>query len=197
MEHAPQAALRTWHGCVVAQQEAHSSPRRRPRLDRTNTATGRWHELRKVVVTSFKSCDERSASCSPRGVSADCPRNMRAAQCELGVVVLWANAGRAPPSPSAGARPHQHRHRSRHSLQKAVWSPRSNFMAHGPRGASRPVEYRPTIHGVFASRSADLPWPCCGPTRGALLPTHSAGARLHQHRDSPATKLSNGRGHCI
>ena len=63
-------------------------------------------------------------------------------------------------------------------------------MACGSR-AFRLVEYRPTVHGVRASPSADLPWSCCRPTRGALLPTPSAEARPHHHYDRTAARRSN------
>ena len=36
-------AVRIWRGCVVGQHGARSFLRRRQRLDRTNTAKGRWH----------------------------------------------------------------------------------------------------------------------------------------------------------
>ena len=60
-----------------------------------------------------------------------------------------------------------------------------------------PAENRPTAHRARASRSAGLlAWLCCGPTRCALLPTPSAGARSHQHRGRLAARALGGRGHC-
>ena len=90
-------AARTWHGCVEGQRRACSSPRRRPRLDRTNTATGQRHKLRTVVIIAFKLRGARPPRFSPRGVSADRSRSTRAGQCGLDLAVLWPNAGHAPP----------------------------------------------------------------------------------------------------
>ena len=56
---------------VLAMAKHGSSPRRRPGLDRANTATGRRHGFRVVVVIAFKSRGARRARFSPRGVSAD------------------------------------------------------------------------------------------------------------------------------
>ena len=136
-------AVRTWRGCVVGQRGARSSPRRRPGLDRTNTATGRRHRRRRCIVTSFESSGARPARISPREVSADRPRSTRTAQCGLGVVVLWPNAGRAPPHAVGWARPHQHRDRSAARLRKLV------FTAFESRGA-RPARFSP--RGVSADR---------------------------------------------
>ena len=46
-------------------------------------------------------------------------------------------------------------------------------------------------------RSADFTWLCCGPTQGALLPTSSAGARPHQHRDKSAARPPRGLYHRV
>ena len=64
---------------------------------------------------------------------------------------------------------------------------RSNSEAHGPL-AFRPVEFRPNVHKARAPRSVDVAWLCCGPTRGTLLPTPSADAWPHQHRDRSAAR---------
>ena len=90
-------AVRTWRDCVVGQRRTRSSPRRRPGLGRTNTATGRRHGFRKVVATILEPREARPARFSSCGASADRPRSTCAAQCGLGVVALWANAGSAPP----------------------------------------------------------------------------------------------------
>ena len=154
------------------------------------TSFDRPWPLRTILVTSGPHIFP------PRGVSADRPRNMRAAQCGLGVVVLWANTGRAPPTPPAGARPHQYRHRPAARPAKGYV-----VTAFKSRGA-RPARF--SSRGVSADRpqstrvaQCGLAWSCCGPTRGALLPTPYAGARLHQHRDRPVAQLLNSRGHCI
>ena len=100
---APRSADLTWLCCgPTAQRGARSSPRCRPGLDCNNTATGRWHELRKFFFIAFEHRGARPARFLPRGVSADRPRSTRAAQCGLDVVVLWPNAGRAPPPPPHG-----------------------------------------------------------------------------------------------
>ena len=82
---------------VVAKRGVYSCRRRRARLDRTNTATGRRRWLWWSIITTFKPRAARPARCSPCGVWPDRPLSRRAAQCALGVVVFWANAGRAPP----------------------------------------------------------------------------------------------------
>ena len=47
------------------------------------------------------------------------------------------------------------------------------------------------------SRSADLSWLCCGPTRSTFLPTPSAGARSHQHRGRLAAQPSRCLSHRV
>jgi len=65
--------------------------------------------------------------------------------------------------------------------------------------ALRPVENRPTAHGARAAQRGlgNLAWLCCGPSRGALLPTSTAGPCPHQHRDRSAARHSGGAGHCV
>ena len=92
---APCCADSAW---LCARRGARSSQRRRPRLDRRTITTGRRHGGQFAVATSSESRGAQPARFSLRGVSTDRPRNMRAVQCRLGVVVLSANAGRAPPN---------------------------------------------------------------------------------------------------
>ena len=47
-------AARTWRGCSAGQRAARSSPRRRPRCDRPNTAIGRQKRIRMVWSTRSK-----------------------------------------------------------------------------------------------------------------------------------------------
>ena len=168
-----QYAIGMARGCVVGRSGARFSPRRRPGLNCTNTATGRWNGLRNALSTAFESRGARPARFSQGGVSTDRPRSTRSAQCGLGLVVLWANAGRAPPAPLAGARAHLH-HDS--SVARA-----SNSLFHGVRilwRAARALFARcsidrpPTEHARRAVRT----WNGCGLTWGALLLTPSAGA---------------------
>jgi len=65
----------TWRGCAVGQRGARSSPRRRPGIDRINTAPGQRHGLREVQIAVFESRAARPARVSPRVISADCPRS--------------------------------------------------------------------------------------------------------------------------
>ena len=96
MEKRPTArrarAARAWRGCGVGQRAARSSPRRRPRLDRTDCATGRLRLLQKIVIDAFKPRGARPACVSHHGVSADRPWST--ARYGHGVVVLWTNAQR-------------------------------------------------------------------------------------------------------
>ena len=162
-------AVRTWRGCVVGQRRARSSPRRRPGLDRTSTATGRRHSLQQNVVIVTKHSGARSAPVSPRKLSADRRRSTHAAQYGLGVVVSW---GSLLPMPSAEVRPHQLRKRSTARALRGADCRNHTPVARGPR-TFRPVKHRPSTHGARALRSVDVAWLCC---RGALLPTPSAGA---------------------
>ena len=107
-EHAPRSAdLAFWRGCVVGQRGARSSPCRRQGLDRTNTATGRRYGMQAILVASFESRGARRARSSPREKSANRLRSTLRKERGLGVVVLWTNAGRAPPHAVDLARPHQ------------------------------------------------------------------------------------------
>ena len=106
---------------------------------------------------------------------------------------LWANAGRglshAVRQGSTAPTPRQ----VGSTDFRRLWLLRLEFAARSPR-AFRPVGYRPTAHEARAPGSADLSWLCCGLTRGALLPTPSAGARPHQHQDRPAARALDDRG---
>ena len=165
-------AVRAWRDCVVGQREALSSPRRRPRLDRANTAAGRRHGRRKIVIAAFDSRGARPVRFRPVGYQPTA-HGACAVQCGLGVVVLWPNAGRGPPHDvrqgSTAPTPRQ----VGSTDSKKLWPLRLDPVARGPR-AFRPVGYRPTPHGARAPRSADLTWPCCGLTAGRA-PPHSVG----------------------
>ena len=94
-EHA-RRAVRTWRVCVVGPRRARSSPRRRPGLNRTN--------IPKVGGMDLGVSWSLRPNPVARGPHASRPVQYRptahgacAAQCGLGVGVLWANAGRAPP----------------------------------------------------------------------------------------------------
>ena len=68
-----------------------------------------------------------------------------AAQCGLGVVVLWADVRRAPPHViGRGSTAPTPRQVGGTGFERP-WSSRSNPVARGPR-AFRPMEYRPNAH---------------------------------------------------
>ena len=104
-------AARTWFGCGVGQCRARSSPRWRP----SSTAS----TLRQVDSTVFDRSElprSNPVARVPRAFRAvenqPTAYGARAWQRGLGLVVVWANAGRAPPHAASQARPHQHRDRS-------------------------------------------------------------------------------------
>ena len=72
---AEQRGFGDWGVCVVGQRGARSLPRRRPGLDRINTATGRRNGSRKFLFTAFESHGAHRARFSPRGETADRPRS--------------------------------------------------------------------------------------------------------------------------
>ena len=88
--------MRTWRICDVGQRAARFSPCRRPRLDRTNTATGRRRGSRKAFVSAFEARGAYPARVSHNEVAADGPRSTHA-QRGLGMVEVRASAWRAPP----------------------------------------------------------------------------------------------------
>ena len=57
-------AERAWRGCGAGQHAASSSPRRRSRRDRTNTATSRRQKIRSVLASAFGSHGARPARVS-------------------------------------------------------------------------------------------------------------------------------------
>ena len=89
-------AARTWRVCDVGQRVARSPPRRRPSLDRTKTAIGRRQGRQGVLVSTFESRGACPVRILHHGVAADGPRSTHA-QRGLGMVVVRANAWRAPP----------------------------------------------------------------------------------------------------
>ena len=162
---------------------------RRPRLDRTNTATGRRHGVLKVAAIGLDTHGERHVRFSRRGVTTDRSQSTRALLCRLGVA-MCPMRGALLPTPSSEARPHYHHDRTAARRSNLLWRPRSSLVTHGPL-AFRPVEYWLTTHEARATRrSADLAWLCCGPTQRALLSTPSARARPHQHRHTPEAQPS-------
>ena len=184
-------AARTWSGCVVGQRRARSSPRRRPGLDRSNTATGRRHASQETLIIAFESRGARRVRSSPRGKSADRPRSTRrAAWTGRGCVVgCGPTRGALPPhAVSQGSTASTPRQVGGTAFKRSS-SLRSNPMARVAR-ALRPVENRPTAHGARAAQRGlgDLAWLCCWPTWGALPSTPSAGAQPHQHRDRSASR---------
>jgi len=175
-------AVQTWRCCVAAQRGAHSSPRRRPRLDSTNSVT--------VGGTAFKRSWLPHLNDVACGLRAFCPVEYRptayrgrAAQCGLGAVVLWSTRGTLLLMPSTGARPHQYRDRSAaRSPKGCTHCSRTSWRAFRVLSAPWSICRPPTEHACCAVRSAQLEWLCCGPTRCAILPTPSAETKLHQRR---------------
>ena len=105
-------AARTWRGCVVGQRAARTSPCRRSRRDRTNTATGRRRGTRQVLTSAFASRGAQSARVSHHEVPADGPRSTnRIARTWRGCVVSQ-HAARSIYTASVEARPQQHRDQS-------------------------------------------------------------------------------------
>ena len=118
----------------------------------------------------------RSAEHAPRSV-------------DLAWLCCGPTCGALLPTPSVEAQPHQHRDPGRRQRASNVLRQRVCI----PRRASRACiaswsSGRPTEE--HAPRRAGLAWMCCGPTRGALLPTPSVEARPHQHCDQSAAEDS-------
>ena len=113
-------------------------------------------------------------SCRPIIDGVRTPRS-----ADLAWLCCGPTQGALLPTPSAEARPHQLCNRSAARALKSGDRRNHTSMAHGPRTV-RPVEFRQTTHGARAPHSVYLAWLSCRPTRGALLPTPSVGARPHQ-----------------
>ena len=180
-------AVRTWRGCVVGQRRALASPRRRPGLNRINTATGRQRGVFKTVITALETPGAWPAHFSPRGLSTDRPRSTSRA------VRTWSGCGvgqrraLSPPRRRPGTIAPTPRQVGSAEFGKAVITGLESRGARPSRCAPwsigrPPMEYTP--------RSADLAWLCCGPTQGALVPTSSAGAQSCEHRDRLVARRS-------
>jgi len=179
-------AVRTWRGCIVAQRETCSSSSRRLRLDCSNTAIGRRYGLRTFVTTASGSHDAGLARFPPGGEYRSTARGARAAQCGLGVVVLWANMRRAPQHAIGRGSTTPTPRQVGGTGFEWPYLPRSTSVARDPRDfVSRIFGRPPKKH---APRSARLAWLCCGPMWGTILPTPSIGDRPHQHRDKPVAR---------
>ena len=88
-------AVRTWRSCVVGQRAARPFQRRRPRLNRTKTPTGRRHELKNAVAAAFEYIVARSPRAYRTMKHRSTAHGARAALCAFGVVGLWANTRRS------------------------------------------------------------------------------------------------------
>ena len=108
--HAARAcrAERHWRCRVVGQCRVRSSPRRRPGLNCTNTATGRRHGVKHLLAVTFKSRGARPARISPRRVFSDNPRSTRRAVRTWSGCVVGQSRCSHLPTPSADTRPHRH-----------------------------------------------------------------------------------------
>ena len=90
-------AARTWRGCVVGECGARCSPRRRPGLGYTNTASGSRHGLREVVTVASEFRGARRLRSFLCGKSADRLRSTRrAARTWRGCVVGQRRAHFSP-----------------------------------------------------------------------------------------------------
>ena len=114
--HGARTRWRTWRGCLRGQRVARCTPRRLPRLFRTDTAPCRRLRLRNNVVGVFKSRGALPARASPRGELADRPRSTRAL-ADLAWLSSRPPQGALHPTPSAEALPHRH-----HAMSAAVTS---------------------------------------------------------------------------
>ena len=173
-------AVRTWRGCSAGQRAARSSPRRRPRRDRTNTATGHRQGGAKVLTSTAEPCGARFAHVSLYGVAADGLRSTCYPARTWHGCVVSQRAARYIPTPSVEARPLQHRDQTAVGGSKGIdqrvqisWHVSRARIATWSRGR-RSTEHAPC--------SADLAWLGGGPRRGALHP-RAVG------RSSTASKL--------
>ena len=182
---------RTWRGCLLGQRGARSTPRRWPRLIRTDTASGRRLRLWRLVVSAFESRAARPLRASPREGSADRPRSTRAL-----VDLAWLSSrptrGALYSTPLAEALLNRHRAR--------LTAGASNACGHSVRIPCRTahvhfVPWRTVRTPAEHSALADLAWFSSLPTRDALHPTPLAEALLHRHRARPAAVASNCRAH--
>ena len=148
--------VRAWSGCVMAQRGARSSPRRRPGLDRTNTATGRRCGLAKFVVTSFETGVARDPCAFHAREYRPIAHAVRAPHCAglLGVVALWPNAGRAPPHVIGRGSTSPTPRQVGGTCFERLWPPRLSLVARGPL-AVHAGDCWPIAHGARAPRSAD------------------------------------------
>ena len=98
--HRARARWRTWRGCLRGQRATLPTPRRWPRLFRTDTAPGRRLRLRDSVATTFDSRAARPARVSPMK-NRSTAHEARARCAER----TWRGCVRG----QRGARPTQHR----------------------------------------------------------------------------------------
>ena len=156
----------------VGQRAARSSLCRRPRLDRTNTATDRRRGGRKVLASAFESRGACPARVSYHGVAVDGRRST----CRAERTWRGCGAGQRAVRCSLRRRPRLNRTNTATTWRRGG----RKFLAStfGFRGA-RSLG-RVSHHGVAADgprstrRAARTRRGCCGTTRGALHP-HGVG----------------------
>ena len=171
---------------VEGQLAARSSPRRRPRLDRTNCATGRWRRFFKLIVRALKSRGARPARVSCTTEHHPTVRRRRAARADNTwlVVVVWANSRRAPSlrrCPRLGRTDTAASRRLRH--RNTAVTAFDSRAARPPRASPReePADRPRSTHAL-----SDLAWLSSRPTRDALHPTPLAETLVHRHRPRSA-----------
>ena len=188
------SAVRTWRRCVLGQPCAHSSPHRRPGLNRTNTAKvshtgfGRTWSWRLNPVANGPRAF-RLVEYQPTARGARAPRSADWRGCIVGQRRARSSPRRRPGLirsniPKVGDMSSELRG---HYLRIPLRAACTRF---APCSIVRP----PMEH---AQRSADLASVCCGPTPGELLSTPSARAQPHQHRDRSAARALNGCVHGV
>ena len=179
-------AERAWRGCGAGQRAASSSPRRRSRRDRTNTATSRRHEdskcLSQRVWFPWRASRARITPLSSGRRRAE----FASRTVDLAWLCVGQLAARFIPTPSDEAQPHQHSDRSE--------ARRSRFFFHRVRTPWRAAHANFALWRIdrppagHAPRSADLELLCCGPTRARSSPCRRPGL----DRTSTATGRRHG-----
>ena len=157
-----------------------STPRRWLRLLRTDTAPGRRLRIRNFVATVFRSRAARPARASLCGEPADRPRNTRSAARIWRSCVVGQRGARCSPRRRPGLERINITTGQRHGLRAFLTTAFKSRAARPVRFPSRGVSadlQRSTRRAVRTWRG------CVVGQRRARLPTPSAGAHPHQHRD--------------
>ena len=180
----------TWRGCLRGQRASCSTPRRWPRLLRTDIVSGRRLRLRSIVTPDSKYRVARPVRASTCAEPAKRPRSTRALADSA-----WLSSRPTSDAlhPTLLAKAPLHRHRTRPTAAG------SKPCDQGFRAPCRTARARfapwktgrsPTEH---TKRSADLAWLSSWPTSDAHHPTPFAAALRHRHRARPTAVASEHR----